>query len=185
MKKKMKRFEEGGYTGDDEIVKYRMGMTDKAKAKEEGPSESTIEDESDRGNVSPAAAEFNKGLSGGESEKPVIPKKAAAKLTPKAEPKAKPKAEAETPKKGAEKLRSELSISKLSAPTMIRGSKNTGTDLKSAIFGGSSESPRMKAAKRAQAMDASNYSMKKGGTVKAKSASARADGCAIRGKTRA
>jgi hypothetical protein len=68
---------------------------------------------------------------------------------------------------------------------MIRGAKNTGTDLKSAIFGGPSESPRMKAAKRAQAMDANNYSMKKGGKVKAKSASARADGCAIRGKTRA
>jgi hypothetical protein len=66
---------------------------------------------------------------------------------------------------------------------MIRGAKNTGTDLKSAIFGGPSESPRMKAAKRAQAMDANNYSMKKGGKVK--SASARADGCAIRGKTRA
>jgi hypothetical protein len=28
MKKKMKRFDGGGYTGDDEIVKYRMGMID-------------------------------------------------------------------------------------------------------------------------------------------------------------
>jgi hypothetical protein len=28
MKKKAKRFEVGGYTGDDEIVKYRMGMID-------------------------------------------------------------------------------------------------------------------------------------------------------------
>ena len=28
MAKKMKRFDEGGYTGDDPIVKYRMGMID-------------------------------------------------------------------------------------------------------------------------------------------------------------
>lgn len=28
MKKKAKRFDTGGYTGDDPIVKYRMGMTD-------------------------------------------------------------------------------------------------------------------------------------------------------------
>jgi hypothetical protein len=31
MAKKMKRFEEGGYAGDDPIVKYRMGITNKPK----------------------------------------------------------------------------------------------------------------------------------------------------------
>ena len=67
-------------------------------------------------------------------------------------------------------------------PTMIRGAKNTGVDLKSALFGGSSDSPRMKAAKRDRAMDASNYSMKSGGKVG--SASKRADGIASKGKTR-
>jgi hypothetical protein len=159
--KKMKRYEAGG------DVEFET---------KQGENKSIGEDTRAR-----AMAAMEKG----NSEEPAVPKKTAAKLTPKAEPKTESKAEpkAEEPKKGAEKLRSELSITKPSAPTMIRGSKNTGTDLKSAIFGGSNESPRMKAAKRAQAMDASNYSMKKGGKVK--SASARADGCAIRGKTRA
>ena len=114
----------------------------------------------------------------------------APKATPKAAPKATKekswdddsKVPAEAPKKGADKLRSELNISKPSAPTMIRGAKNTGVDLKSALFGGSSESPRMKAAKRAKASDASNYSMKSGGKVS--SASKRADGIAQKGKTR-
>jgi len=51
---------------------------------------------------------------------------------------------------------------------------------------GENLSPRMKAAmasEKAKGMDANNYSMKKGGKVS--SASKRADGCAIRGKTRA
>lgn len=187
-KKKMKRYngEDGSevYTGNDEIVKYRMGMTDKAKAKEEGPSESTIEDESDRGNVSPAAAEFNKDT-GNEPSTPA--KKAAAAVKKTIAPAVK-KADKDTSWDDDSKIESPApkpapTRQQKNAPTMIRGAKNTGTDLKSAIFGGPSESPRMKAAKRAQAMDANNYSMKKGGKVK--SASARADGCAIRGKTRA
>ena len=70
-----------------------------------------------------------------------------------------------------------------SAPSMIRGSKSTGTDLKSALFGSSasSDSPRMRAAKRDQAMTGS-YSMKSGGKVG--SASKRADGIAQKGKTK-
>jgi len=70
-----------------------------------------------------------------------------------------------------------------SAPAMIRGSKSTGTDLKSALFGSSasSDSPRMRAAKRDQAMTGT-YSMKSGGKVG--SASRRADGIAQKGKTK-
>ena len=70
-----------------------------------------------------------------------------------------------------------------SAPAMIRGSKSTGTDLKSALFGSSasSDSPRMRAAKRDQAMTGA-YSMKSGGKVG--SASKRADGIAQKGKTK-
>ena len=69
-----------------------------------------------------------------------------------------------------------------SAPKMMRGETNSGVDLKKALFGGSSDSPRMRAAKRTQASDASNYSMKSGGKVG--SASKRADGIAMKGKTR-
>jgi hypothetical protein len=108
--------------------------------------------------------------------------KPAAKAAPKAAPKPAAKVEAPKAETGADKLRSSLGIGKFSAPKMIRGEKNTGINLKDALSGPVSESPRMKAAKRAQAMDASNYSMKKGGSVS--SASSRGDGCAVRGKTK-
>jgi hypothetical protein len=162
MKKKMKHYDAGGdvYTGDDPIVKYRMGMTDK-----EEPTNSRDFDASETTVPSmdlPAAKAM-----------PTPTKKEVGKAITKAakEEKAESKpAPAPTKQQKA-------------GPTMIRGAKSTGTDLKSALFGGSSESPRMKAAKRDRAMDASNYSMKSGGKVG--SASKRADGCAIRGKTRA
>jgi hypothetical protein len=105
--------------------------------------------------------------------------KAAPKLAAKAEA---PKAEAPKAESAADKLRSTLGIGKPSMPKMIRGDKNTGINIKDALSGPISESPRMKAAKRAKAMDASNYSMKKGGSVN--SASRRGDGCAVRGKTK-
>jgi hypothetical protein len=110
---------------------------------------------------------------------PTPSKKAVGKAITKAaaEEKAEP-----AKSSAADKLRSDLSIGKPSAPTMMRGSKNAGVDLKSALFGGSSESPRTRAAQRSRAMDASNYSMKSGGKVG--SASKRADGIATKGKTR-
>jgi hypothetical protein len=71
---KIKKYADGGYTGDDPIVKYRMGMTDAQDnptapataptASPVAPSPSAIEDESGRGNVSPAAAAFNKDIPG-------------------------------------------------------------------------------------------------------------------------
>ena len=122
-------------------------------------------------------AKAMKFLEEGES-KPAAPK-AVSKPAPKAEA---PKAEAPKSESAADKLRSTLGIGKPSMPKMIRGEKNTGINLKDALSGPVSESPRMKAAKRSQAMDASNYSMKKGGSVN--SASRRGDGCAVRGKTK-
>ena len=86
---KIKKFADGGYTGDDPIVKYRMGMTDAsgapttpaaaAPAAPVAPSPSAIEDESGRGNVSPAAAAFNKDIPGAG---PVTPA-TALRPTPK------------------------------------------------------------------------------------------------------
>lgn len=110
---------------------------------------------------------------------PTPPKKEVGKAIAKASAEESKPAPA---KSGADKLRSELNIGKPSMPKMIRGETNTGVDLKKALFGGSSDSPRMAAAKRSRAMDASNYSMKAGGKVS--SASKRADGIAVKGKTR-
>jgi hypothetical protein len=58
--------------------------------------------------------------------------------------------------------------------------KESGTGMSPRSFAAMKSS---KAAEKAKGMDANNYSMKKGGKVS--SASKRADGCAIRGKTRA
>ena len=169
---KVKRYDEGGYTGDDEIVKYRMGMTDKPS-----PSEPAIEDESDRGNVSPAAAEFNKDT-GNEPSTPKAVPKAVSKPVPKAAPKEEisdsaPKSSAPTKQQKA-------------APTMVKDqpfkskSGMTGSEAKKVLFGSSSnDSPRMKAAKRDQAMSG-NWSMKSGGKV----GPSRGDGIAQRGRTK-
>jgi hypothetical protein len=100
--------------------------------------------------------------------------------TPKATPKAAaPKAAA---KEEAAKPAAAPTKQQKNGPTMMRGDTNTGVDLKKTLFGGSSDSPRMRAAKRSQASNASNYSMKSGGKVG--SASSRGDGIAMRGKTR-
>ena len=161
--KKMKRYDDGGYTGDDPIVKYRMGISDSAP--ESGESDTSMDREP---NPTPEP----------KAEAPA-PKKAAPKAAPKPAPKAEPKKEESKPAPTKQQK---------AGPTMMKGEKNTGVDLKKTLFGGSSESPRMKAAKRDKAMDASNYSMKKGGKVKKMAAggtaSSRADGIAQRGKTR-
>ena len=178
MKKKVKRYDGGGdvYTGDDPIVKYRMGMTDKVS----GPSESTIEDESNRGNISPAAAEFNKGTGNQSSAPAPAPtKKVVGKAIAKAAAEEKSEPKKANPVQEAKDV---VSAKGASAPKMMRGETNSGVDLKKALFGSSSDSPRMRAAKRTQASDASNYSMKSGGKVG--SASKRADGIAMKGKTR-
>lgn len=62
---KVKKMAEGGdaaYTGDDPIVKYRLGIKDTPA--ETKPSESTIEDESGRGNVTAAQQAFNQEIPG-------------------------------------------------------------------------------------------------------------------------
>lgn len=183
MKKKMKRFDGGGYTGDDEIVKYRMGMTDTAKEEPKAePAPSLSEDESGRGNVSPAAAEFNKDT-GNEPSAPA--KKAAAAAIKKTVAPVVKKADEEasaTPKAAPTRQQK-------NAPKMIQDqpykskSGMTGNEAKTVLFGSSSnDSPRMRAAKRARDLNPDNRSMKAGGKVS--SASSRADGIATKGKTR-
>ena len=145
----MKRFDEGGYTGDDPIVKYRMGMID-AKGND---------------------------------------------LTKKAEPKAEPKAEAmvetET-KQGQNKMIDAVTrenalrenaprfISKGSNPKSINPDRLVRKDILNEFplnkFPNASGNVRYPT-------DYDDAGYKKGGKVS--SASKRADGCAIRGKTRA
>jgi hypothetical protein len=116
-----------------------------------------------------AMANRDMDIGGGGASTPTPAKKAVGKAITKAVAEEKP---APAPSKQQK-----------SAPAMIRGSKSTGTDLKSALFGSSasSDSPRTRAAKRDQAMTGT-YSMKSGGKVG--SASKRADGIAMKGKTR-
>jgi hypothetical protein len=165
---KVRRYDEGGYTGDDEIVKYRMGMTDKPS-----PSEPAIEDESDRGNVSPAAAEFNKDTGNEPSTPKAAPKAVSKPVSKKETSDSAPKDSAPTKQQKA-------------APTMVKDqpfkskSGMTGSEAKKVLFGSSSnDSPRMKAAKRDQAMSG-NWSMKSGGKV----GPSRGDGIAQRGRTK-
>ena len=154
MKKKMKR-----YDGEDGSVVE----TDT----DQGQNKSISDDVRSRAMAAMANRDMDVGGGGSTGSAP-------AKTTPKAAPKAETKPE---PKKEAAPTKQQKA-----GPTMIRGAKNTGMDLKSALFGSSSDSPRMKAAKRDRAMDASNYSMKSGGKVG--SASKRADGIASKGKTK-
>jgi len=184
MKKKMKKYEGGGdvYTGDDEIVKYRMGMTDKKEEpKAEAPS---YKDES--------MGEFTTNI---KDEAPkAIPKKAAAKLTPKAEaptpkeePKAEPKAEKANPVQQAKDVikGKDVTAPKLYDP--LAKYEQTGPKRPEAT-----PKPAPKPAPVAKASsEKTGFELKKEKAIgmkaggKVKSASARADGCCIRGKTRA
>jgi len=184
----MKKFEEGGYTGDDEIVKYRMGMID-AKGndltKKSNPQD--YKDES--------MGEFTTNLSEPKSvEKTVVKTKVSpsrdfdtTNTTDKS---------ASTPKKTSlEDMRKVTSLSSMpksfkesggntktkksiaSMPSMnislpdplanfdSKGKRYSGRDIEDRKNGGAIKK------------------MAKGGSVK--SASSRADGCAVRGKTRA
>ena len=87
---KIKKFADGGYTGNDPIVQYRMGMTDAqgnptaqaapAPAAPAAPDPAMIEDESGRGNVSPAAAAFNANIPGSGANTPAPSLRATPKV---------------------------------------------------------------------------------------------------------
>ena len=151
--KKTKRYEDGGEIESTQGQNKSIGDDVRARAmaamsKSDGESEDT---------------KYAKKLY--STEEPAIPKKTAAKLTPKATPKAEaptPKAahKAEAPAPKAEAPKEEKSFLK-----GTKGYKNFGDMFKS----------------MRESVGITSY--KSGGKVK--SASSRADGCAIRGKTRA
>ena len=193
---KVKRYDEGGYTGDDEIVKYRMGMTDKPS-----PSEPAIEDESDRGNVSPAAAEFNKDT-GNEPSTPKAAPKAVSKPVPKAAPKAEPKTAPATKPNPVQDTKDVVSGKGASVPKSFSdagGSSKASSskaDLSSLGFKkpsdplarfeqtGPKRSEQNMPAKKKDSSSSTDYSvgnaMRKGGKV----GPSRGDGIAQRGRTK-
>jgi len=188
MAKKMKRFDEGGYTGDDEIVKYRMGMID-AKGNDLTKSKKeTIADNDPYGAA-------NK-----ETSADLDPYGAASKST-SATPKARKstvkdveKTTAKTAAKTAAKTDTKASMNDMpeslrapdyKAPSMAKAvskevtkptTKSTSKFDPAAAVGVRKPDP-------APGYMMKPMGLKSGGGVK--SASARADGCAIRGKTRA
>ena len=155
MVKKIKKFVDGGYTGDDPIVKYRMGITDKPKDeyKDNAPYKSD-----------------DQGL---------------APIT-KAESKAEQKVETET-KQGQNKMIDDatrkLALYKNAPRFIAKGNPKSITSDRLVRKDILNEFPNSKSGELVYRTDYDDAGYKKGGKVK--SASARADGCAIRGKTRA
>jgi hypothetical protein len=150
--KKVRKFEEGGYTGDDEIVKYRMGMID---------------------------------ANGND-----ITKKSSK---PTAEPDVEPTVKTETKQGEHAKIDRDTREQALyeNAPRFIskgfnKKSINPDRMVRKDIL---NEFPKSKAGVVAydENPEYLHAGYKKGGTVKSvktKSASARADGCAVKGKTK-
>jgi len=145
MAKKTKRFNEGGvYTGDDPIVKYRMGMIDakgndltkKAEPKAESKAEATVETETKQGQ--------NRMIDDATRE-------------------------------NALREKAPRFVRKASNPKTINPDRLVRKDILNQFPNGSGF------VRYPTDYDDAGY--KKGGKVK--SASARADGCAIRGKTKA
>jgi hypothetical protein len=169
MKKKTKRYDSGGdvYTGDDPIVKYRMGMTDAEGndiTKKAEPQ--TYKDES--------MGEFTTKM---DTTTPTPPKKEVGKAIAKAASKEfKPLTSKD---EEGNKLPTDVKKPYIAIPKNAAGMKQYRSDV---------ESPAERLWKsitgsKSQRTAAAEKGMKSGGKVK--SASARADGCAIRGKTKA
>jgi hypothetical protein len=169
MAKKMKRFDEGGYTGDDPIVKYRMGMIDakgndltkKASAPEPEPEfeSKTGKNEDISADTRARAMKFVE--KSDEAKREVKPKSMAAS------------------RKVVAKAKTSLPMPDYSNEDLDRMGMNE--DLKPAMA--AKKKPYIDIPARSNIGMRQFKTMASGGSVK--SASARADGCAVRGKTRA
>jgi hypothetical protein len=121
----------------------------------------------------------------GSSEEPAVPKKTAAKLTPKAEaptPKAEPKAEKVSSVQQAKDVVKGKDITTPSPKSFTEAGGNAkASSAKADLSGFKVKVPDVLSGFDSKGKRTTN--MKSGGKVS--SASKRADGCAIRGKTRA
>jgi hypothetical protein len=184
MKKKMKRFEEGGYTGDDEIVKYRMGMID-AKGNDLTKSKKeTVEDNDPYGATKKeTSADLDPYNAASKSSTSETPKKTAPKATPTPAPKAEPKV---ATKSSSWEDDSKIPALKTNVTNRVKANP-TYTAPPKMDAADRVKKEREKAASKKTSSYTADHTMgnpmRSGGKVK--SASARADGCAIRGKTRA
>jgi hypothetical protein len=166
MAKKMKCFDEGGYTGDDPIVKYRLGITDKPKEKEkEEPEFETKMGKNEAISDDTRARAMKFVEKSDEAKKEVKPKSTstARKVVAKA------------------KTKTSLPMPDYSNEDLDRMGLND--DLKPATRFSPAAAAGVTPAKPAPGYMMKSMGYKSGGKVK--SASARADGCCVRGKTRA
>ena len=172
MKNKMKRFDEGGYTGDDPIVKYRMGMID-AKGNDLTKKASKPEPEPE--------PEFETKTGKNEAIGEDTRARAMKFVEKSAEAKKEVKPRATTTaRKVVAKEKTSLPMPDYSNEDLDR--MNMNDDLKPAPIT-AKKKPYIDIPARSNIGMRQFKTMASGGSVK--SASARADGCAVRGKTRA
>jgi len=207
MAKKIKRFVNGGgsgYTGDDPIVKYRMGMIDAkgndlTKKASEPTVEPKVETETTQGQnkmIDDATREraMSSITSKSKSATSETPKasKATVKAVEKTAAKTEEKEETPTKKSSVQDAKDVIVPKSMSMPKSFKdaggntkATKSTAKmpsmaiNLPDPLAGFNSKGKRYSG----RDIEYQDAGYKKGGKVK--SASARADGCAIRGKTRA
>lgn len=162
----MKCFDEGGYTGDDPIVKYRMGMID-AKGndltKKNEPEFETKMGKNEAISEDTRARAMKFVEKSDEAKKEVKPKSTS------------------TARKVVAKAKTSLPMPDYSNEDLDRMGLND--DLKPAPAPVAAKKPYIDIPARSNIGLRQFKTMASGGKVK--SASARADGCAVRGKTRA
>ena len=157
--KKVRKFEEGGYTGDDEIVKYRMGMID-AKGNDLTKSKKETSDDNDPYGATKKETSYDLDPYGAASK---TVKKSTVKETPKS--------------KDIKKAVTDIN----EMPENLRA---PGYKVSDSVRLPNKPDIKSKLPKKlASNSSFPSTTFKSGGKVS--SASKRADGCCIRGKTRA
>jgi hypothetical protein len=223
MKKKMRKFADGGFTSDqekwlggaDRTDPYILARMRSANPDAPSPSESMIEDESGRGNISPNAAAFNKGT-GNEPVTKTVSQSKVSVTKPKSswddssKISAMPDAprKVETPQENKTRMESlvkKQALIPVEPENYVPGAGMLKGLLKGVIGNAAKKQLKTYTAREMEEMtpkigrealkltrEPVKLSMKHGGSVKkmssggkVSSASNRADGCAIRGKTRA
>jgi hypothetical protein len=207
MAKKMKRFDNGGYTGDDPIVKYRMGMIDAkgndlTKKVSEPTVEPKVETETTQGQnrmIDDATRERAMAslTSKSDSSTPATPKatKSTVKAVEKAAAKTEEKEEAPTKKTSVQEARETIAPKSMSMPKSFKeaggntkAAKSTAkmpsmsVNLPDPLSGFDSKGKRYSGRDTDDRRKGGAIKMASGGKVS--SASSRADGCAVKGKTR-
>lgn len=162
--KKTKRYDDGGYTGDDPIVKYRMGITDDKGNDITQKAEPEYKDESMGEFTTKADLSAPKSV-----EKTIVKTKVSApsKFTPLT-----------NKDEEGNKLPTDVKKPFIAIPKNAAGMQQYRSDAESPI--GSLFKKIM--GSKSQRTTAAEKGMKKGGSVS--SASKRGDGCAVKGKTR-